>query len=67
MARYVADGRQLTTDSPNRYETVPGYMGSAGEASMTPSLPKWAWIAGGLGLLWYSGVKLPVIGKRKKR
>lgn len=46
-----------------QYLDIPGYIGAV---EMKGKIPTWAMIAGGLGVAWYMGVNLPIIGKRKK-
>ena len=73
MARYVQSQRyphqnpgEVQADSA-RYVDVPGYFGSAGEVTVGGKIPTWAMLGAIVGGLWYVGVDLPVIGKRKKK
>ena len=74
MSRFVPHRRHADQEvgelraqsGPNRYVTVPGCVGSAGEAAVSATIPTWAIITAGLAGAWYLGVPLPVIGKRKK-
>lgn len=59
MSRYIPHSRSRNQAvgelraSSDRYITVPGFIGSTGEAEVSATVPTWLLVAGAAGAAWY--------------